>query len=144
MRTPMTILRSGLAFCLVAGGLALLGCSSAPLASEVLGETAEPLVNVNEFLYFRCNATAWGADASTLMQATSDPNVVTITYQVTQPWMLAAGDSCIVTRTNQKNGWGSSNSSFSEPTPATPIVVPGAETLVASSANFRVRYPALG
>ncbi|HKO46297.1 MAG TPA: hypothetical protein VJV79_01155 [Polyangiaceae bacterium] len=140
----MTILRSGFALCLIAGGFALLGCSSSPLADESLTENAEALVTVDEFLYFRCNATAWGADSSTLMQATSDPNVVTITYQVTQAWLLSAGDTCIVTRTNQKNGWGSASSSFSEATPATPIVVPGGEALVPSSANFRVRYPALG
>lgn len=140
----MTILRSGFAFCLIAGGLALLGCSSSPSAAESVAESAEALLNANEFLYFRCNATAWGVDASTLMQPTSDPNVVTITYQVSQPWMLGAGDTCIVTRTNQKNGWGSSNSSFSDPTLATPVIVPGSEALVASSANFQVRYPAVG
>jgi hypothetical protein len=70
--------------------------------------------------------------------------VGTLTFQVTQPWIVSGSDQCIVTRTNQLNGWGSVQASFADPTPSTPLQVPGGAALVPSSNNFNVHYPALG
>ncbi|HKO48866.1 MAG TPA: hypothetical protein VJV79_14135 [Polyangiaceae bacterium] len=41
----------------------------------------ERLINVNEFLYFRCNSTAWGVDDSTRLKGTSNPSVVSLTFR---------------------------------------------------------------
>jgi len=129
--------------CALAAALFNMNCDT-DVPDETSTRRAGALLNVDEFLYFRCTSTGWGADASSRMQSTADPNVVTLTYQVTQPWMVTSGEPCIFTRTNQLNGWGSSQASFSTAAPATPLAVPGSSSLVSSSSNFTLRYPALG
>jgi hypothetical protein len=121
----------------------ITSCAGEPPDGPVEGRSAA-LLNADEFLYFRCTSTSWSADQSNRMLSTADPNVVTLTYQVTQPWMVTSGEPCIFTRTNQLNGWGTSQTSFAKSAPATPLVVPGSGSLVASSNNFTIRYPALG
>jgi hypothetical protein len=138
----MTTLR-WMTVCAVATALSNIGCS-ADLPGDAGGGRGEALLNADEFLYFRCTSTSWSADASNRMQSTADPNVVRLTYQVTQPWMVTSGEPCIFTRTNQLNGWGTSQASFSKTAPSTPLLVPGGGSLVSSSSNFTVRYPALG
>jgi hypothetical protein len=129
--------------CALATAISNLSCS-ADLPADVGGGPGEALLNTDEFLYLRCTSTSWSADASNRMQSTSDPNVVTLTYQVTQPWMVTSGEPCIFTRTNQLNGWGTSQASFAKSAPSTPLVAPGGGSLVASTNNFTIRYPALG
>jgi hypothetical protein len=138
----MTMMR-WVTVCAVATAFFNMNCN-ADVADGTSTRRAGALLNVDEFLYFRCTSTGWGADASSRMRSTADPNVVTLTYQVTQPWMVTSGEPCIFTRTNQLNGWGTSQASFSKPAPATPLVVPGGSSLVSSSNNFTLRYPALG
>ena len=137
----MARLRAILSTCVVATSLAGCGGDS---AQERVGRTAETLLNVDEFLYFRCNSTSWGVDDSTRLKPSALSNVGTLTFQVTQPWIVSGSDQCILTRTNQLNGWGSVQESFSDPTPSTPLLVPGGAALLSSPSNFAVHYPALG
>jgi hypothetical protein len=84
-------------------------CSSEPGESPV-AEVSSSLINVDEFLYFRCNSTAWGVDNTTRLKATSNPSVVSLTFQVTQQQFLT--DQCFLTWTNQLNGWGTSQGAY--------------------------------
>lgn len=103
---------------------------------------AAPVAAPVPFVYFRSNATAWGADQSTLLQSFSPPNVFGLVYNVSQQYMVSSGDSANVTETNQLDGWGT-NPQFFITNPSA-FSVPATEPLVSSTANFTVRYPALG
>jgi hypothetical protein len=94
------------------------------------------------FVYFRSNATAWGVDESTRLQAFPAPNVFGLVYNVTQQYMVSSGDSAIVTETNQLDGWGTNPLFFS--TNPSQFTVPATEPLVSGTNNFTVKYPALG
>jgi hypothetical protein len=124
--------------------IGVAGCGDESTSREELGRSAETLLNGDEFLYFRCGATAWGVDEGTRLKNTATSNVVSLTYQVTQPWMVSSYDQCTFTRTNQLNGWGTAPTSFGDPTPSVPLLAPGTDSLVSSSGNFRVRYAAVG
>jgi hypothetical protein len=124
--------------------LAQAGCSgSVAMEGEELGESQQNLVNSDEFLYLRCNATGWNPQESTRLKSTGVSGVVSLTYNVTVPWMVQQ-DQCIVLRTNQLNGWGSVNSTFTDAAPATALNVPKTENLLAGSQNFNVHYPVAG
>jgi hypothetical protein len=111
------------------GALGLSACSSPGVdgveseATESLGKVTSRLLNSDEFLYLRCNATGWGVDASTRLQSTAEPDVVTLTYDVEYPYQL--DDSCIFTWTNQLDGWGTLHQAYSKPSPSVPLQVPG-------------------
>jgi len=127
------------------GATGISACSSSGAEfneAEAVGKSRNSLLNVDEFLYFRCNSTGWGADASSRMLPTSDPNVTTLTYEVQYSQFL--NDSCVFTLTNQQDGWGTMQQAYSKPNPSVPLIVPGGAALAASSVNFKVSYPELG
>ncbi|MGC4064073.1 MAG: hypothetical protein QM784_05420 [Polyangiaceae bacterium] len=128
--------------------LCVLALSMGACANDTDGETtsesSSALLGVDEFLYLRCSGTSWGIGAENRLLPTSDPYLFQLTYDINQSWIVNQGDTCIFTLTNQLNGWGTSQTSYSARNPSTPIVVPGGQPLAASSANFSVRYPALG
>jgi len=127
------------------GALGVGACSSSDTdvgTLEPVAKRSSQLLNVDEFIYFRCNSTGWGVDSSSRMLATSDPNVVTITYEVEYPQFL--NDVCTFTLTNQQDGWGTLQQYYTKPSPSTPLQVPGGDSLVPGSATFAVSYPELG
>lgn len=129
----------------IVGATGISACSSPGAESnepEAVGKSKNALLNVDEFLYFRCNSTGWGVDVSTRMLPTSDPNVTTLTYEVQYPQFL--NDTCVFTLTNQQDGWGTMQQAYSKSNPSVPVTVPGGAALVASSATFTVSYPELG
>jgi hypothetical protein len=103
------------------------------------------VLGVDEFLYFRSNATGWGVDDSTRL-APFGGGAFARTYNVTQDWMVSGGDTAIVTRTNQLNGWGTSQTFYGAATQ--PVVVPATATVVPQApggdAHFKVKYGVLG
>lgn len=124
--------------------LAQAGCSeSGAVEDEELGQSQQNLVNSDEFLYLRCNATSWNVGEATRLKPTGVAGVVSLTYAVTVPWMVQQ-DQCIVTRTNQLNGWGTANSMFTDSAPGAALNVPKTESLLAGSQNFNIHYPAPG
>jgi len=134
--------------CALAGlMLAQSGCSGSAAVGdaeeEIVGESQQNLVNSDEFLYFRCNATSWNPEELTRLKSTGVPGVVSLTYTVSVPWMVER-DQCSVLRTNQLNGWGTTNSSFTDAAPGTSINVPKTEALIAGSTSFNIHYPAAG
>ena len=133
---------------LLAAALALssLGCAvETGETGEQIGQTHEALQSPF-FLYFRCNATGWGVDDNTRMTETS-LGFFEITYEVTETWMVSDADTCIVTQTNQLNGWGTEQEFFG-PARTDRIVVPGGDFLEQQQSggdeHFKVQYPALG
>jgi hypothetical protein len=116
------------------------------VTDEEVGTIRSALLNQDTFLYLRCNATGFGANEATRLKPTSDPNTGSLTFSVTQTWMLTSGsgDQCILTQTNQLDGWGTSPQSWTDTHPSTALVPPANDSLVNSSPTFLVKYPALG
>ena len=119
---------------------------AAPVAGDDVVLQQSAVLGTDEFLYFRSNATDWGVDDATRMVPFAGPNVFSLVYSVTQSWMITGNDTAIVTRTNQRNGWGTSQI-FYGASPK-PVVVPGTAPLIAQSpggdAHFGVDYSVLG
>jgi hypothetical protein len=109
----------------------------------LVAESASALVNVDEFLYLRCNATTWDLNASSRLKSTSDPYSFDLTLTVKDAWMVSGGDSCVLTKTNALDGWGSSNESYGTRF-GVAVTVPGGAPLQSGSGSFQVKYPALG
>ncbi len=109
-----------------------------------IGQVGQALVGVDEFLFLRCNATSWNADATNRLTDTDDDGLLTLEYDVREAYMLTGGDQCVVTRTNSASGWGSSSASFGTASPAV-VTAPGQWTLGAvNSTPVTIRYPELG
>ncbi|HEX6273611.1 MAG TPA: hypothetical protein VFZ53_11230 [Polyangiaceae bacterium] len=105
----------------------------------------QSLLGPGTYLYLHCGATGWGLDAATRVQPTADPNVYQVTYSVSQPWMVSGSDGCILTETNQLNGWGTNPRRYTNlAATSTPMSVPSSAQLSESATYFNVRYPALG
>jgi hypothetical protein len=103
------------------------------------------VLGVDQFLYFRSNATGWGVDETTILSPFAG-GAFARTYDVTQTWMISDADTAIVTETNQRDGWGTAQSFFGASGKL--IVVPGRDTLVVQApggdAHFKVKYGTLG
>ena len=103
------------------------------------------VLGVDEFLYFRSNATGWGVDESTRLSPFGG-GAFARTYNVTQDWMISDADTAIVTQTNQLDSWGTVQI-FSGASSGR-IVVPGRDTLTPQApggdAHFKVKYGVLG
>jgi hypothetical protein len=127
--------------CALLGAGAMTGCSG--VEGDATAVTAA-LLNSDQFLYFTCNATGWSPAEANRLKPTTDAEVSTLQFQVTQPWQVSSPDQCQFLMTNQKNGQGTSQTRYTDSRPTTPLVVPGSERLVASTSNFLVKYPATG
>lgn len=133
----------GLVVCAIMG-LSLVGCSGAEETGADVSSVSQAVVGVDEFLYFRCNATGWNVNAATLLTDTDDDGLFSIEYDVTQPWMITGGDQCAITLTNQLNGWGTVNSTYGAATPGVKVPPTTWNIGPANSNQAMVRYPAIG
>jgi hypothetical protein len=130
--------------------------AAAVLASACIAETGRAeeevvqqegaLLGVDEFLYFRSNATSWNVDESTRLFPFAGTGTFARLYAATEPWMVSDADTAIVTRTNQLDGWGTSQTFYGATSKR--LVVPARDTLTAQApggdAHFKVKYPAVG
>ncbi|MGC4092700.1 MAG: hypothetical protein QM756_33435 [Polyangiaceae bacterium] len=130
--------------CLVAG---LLGACSGGTASEEVGRSESAVIGVDTHLYFRSNASGWGADESTRL-ATNLGGAFFKRINVTESWMVSGVDTAVVTETNELNGWGSSQTFYTLVGPKTllvPITLAIARPFPADSdPHFKVDYATLG
>jgi acylphosphatase len=98
-----------------------------------------------EYYYLRCNATSW--DIGSANRFATATNGLALSYSVNQSWMVSDGDQCVVTRTNQLDGWGTAQATLGTTTAST-LVVPAASgvttSLISAGQQFTVRYPAVG
>ena len=114
-------------------------------AGDGLATKPSALLGVDQFLYFRSNATGWGVDETTRLSSFGG-DAFARTYNVTQDWMISDADTAIVTETNQLDGWGTSQTFFGAASKR--IVAPGLDTLVVQApggdAHFKIKYGVLG
>lgn len=97
--------------------------------------------------YLRCNATSWNVEGNNRFVSPADGSPLEVAYSVNRSWMLWSGDQCVVTRTNQLNGWGSSQAHLGSASVATLVVPPGgaaSAVLVPGGRYVAVKYPGLG
>jgi hypothetical protein len=127
----------------VAGGAS--ACLGDGAAGDELATKQSAVLGVDQFLYFRSNATGWGVDETTRLTSFGG-DAFARTYNVTQDWMISDADTAIVTETNQLDGWGTSQAFFGAASKR--IVVPGRDTMVVQApggdANFKIKYGVLG
>jgi len=122
-------------------GLAMAGASVA-FSVGALGDA-----RAATHVYFRCNASGWGADSSTRMRELGTTNRVAIEFNVTAPWMTVSGDDCELTQTDQIDGWGTTTSYYAFGRTGYVFQAPGTQqtSLVSGyDPHFKIRYPTLG
>jgi outer membrane protein assembly factor BamB len=123
---------------------AVTGCGQEHDALHVVDGAPSAQALEQTFWYFRSNANAWDASDRTRLVATQNPNVLEVTYEVTQQWMVDSGDDAALTESGLLNSWGTWQNEFSvlESGQTAPLAAhlerkPGFTT-------FRIKYPALG
>jgi mannose/cellobiose epimerase-like protein (N-acyl-D-glucosamine 2-epimerase family) len=126
---------------------ATLAACSAELPAEPAGAASTQVLNVDQFIYLRCNSTDWNLSERSRLKSTLDPNILRLAIRVSQSWTTS--DQCVFTlvSASQPDSWGTAQSNYTVSSPSTPIAVPGGDSLVgpqASQINFSVNYPALG
>jgi len=139
----MSRLVNALMGCVVVG-MGIVGCSGAEESDASLASVGQAVVGVDEFLYFRCNATGWDVNDATRVTDPDDDGLFTIEYDVTQDWMVTGGDQCALTLTNQYNGWGSVNSTYGAATPDVKVPPTTWNIGAVNSNQAMIRYPELG
>src|SRR5262245_2658155 len=113
---------------------------------EQITERRGAVLGVDEFVYFRSNATGWGVDPSTrLFPFAGIPNVFARLYNVNEPWMVSDVDTATVTRTNQLDGWGTSQTFYRAVGPS-PVPVPSGRPIAVNTTDphFKIDYGVLG
>jgi hypothetical protein len=121
-----------------------IGCSGT--TGEDTGRLSEPLLNVDQFLYFRCNSTDWNVSEKSRLQSTSNSGVFQLSINVTASTL---SDQCVFTliTSSTPDSWGSAQTNYTDSKPSTALVVPGGDVLVgpqSAQTNFNVKYPAVG
>lgn len=127
---------------LMAAGSA--GCSSEGTPGTLLSVRQDALLNADEFLYLTCNATGWNPSETNRLKSTPNPGLFTLSYQVTEPWQVSSPDQCAFIVTNALNGYGTRQTRYTGSQPSSPLIVPASDSLVVSSGNFPIKYPATG
>lgn len=129
----------------VVGTILSAACSStsSPDRTERVSQAGAALTIGAPYLYFECNATGWSVTEANRLKPTADPATFTLTYIVTEPWLVSAPDKCLIVSTNQLDGYGTSQSYYSDQHPSVPVTTPVTGALVASNQTFAVTYPAM-
>jgi hypothetical protein len=139
---PTQVLRA----LVVVSAAASSACVAQAGPTEEVGQASAAQLGVDEFLYFRSNATGWGVDETTRLSTFVPPSTFARLYNVTQTWMITNGDQAIVTETNQLDGWGTSQAFFHTTTPSitVPSTDPLAQETTPDNPNFTIAYRVLG
>lgn len=121
----------------------LLAASACGANTETELDSTQQALPGDTYLYLRCNATGWVLNDETRLLPTTDPDVSTLTFSVEQPWMVSSGDQCIISETNQQNGWGTWQRAFTK-ADSSWLYVPGTGPIEPGWTYFNVVYPELG
>jgi len=142
----LVTLRAGMIAALSSGCLMDAGSGGAG-GDEPLTERQGAVIGVDQFAYFRSNATGWGVDESTRLFPFPAPGLFSRLYNVTEPWMVTDVDTATVTVTNQLDGWGTSQT-FYRASAGVLQVPPGGSPIAATPSSvdphFKIHYSALG
>jgi murein DD-endopeptidase MepM/ murein hydrolase activator NlpD len=122
-------------------GLLLLAACEASPGTDVVDITREQIGLSNTHLYLRCNATGFALTNANRLRPTAGGRVATLTFQVTESWMVQNGDTCIITETDVLNGWSSNTKSW---TTGSQLNAPDTKNLSESWNTFIVRFPSTG
>jgi hypothetical protein len=145
MRTTLaSVFVVGTVTALASGCLVEVGSEGA--GDEEVATGRQAVIGVDEFLYFRSNATGWGVDSSTrLFPFAGIPGLFSRIYNVTEPWMVSDVDTAVVTRTNQLDGWGTQQTFYRIIGP-NPLPVPSGRPIAVNTSDphFKVDYGTLG
>lgn len=125
-------------------GMGIVGCSGAGETDPSLSSVSQAVVGVDEFLYFRCNATGWDANDATRVVDPDDDGLFTLEYDVDEEWMVTGGDQCVLTLTNEYNGWGTASSTYGAATPDVKVPPTTWDLGAVNSNQAMIQYPALG
>lgn len=118
-----------------------MACSSAvDENTEHVGFTED--ATQGSFAYLRCNGTGWNATSANRFVPTSNPNILVLDYAVTLPWLASSADSCLLTQTNQRDGFGTVQTNYQSI--GGRLDVPATRSLRVGWQTISVRYPALG
>jgi hypothetical protein len=117
--------------------------TSSPDRQERVSQARSALTIGSPYLYFECNATGWNISEANRLKPTADPATFTLTYAVTESWLVSAPDQCLIVSTNQLDGYGTSQAYYSDQHPSVPVTAPVSGSLVASNQTFEVSYPAM-
>ena len=120
---------------------ALTACGGEPGTVE-WSQEPQTLSGQESYLYLRCNATSWDVVLENRLVPTSDPNRLTLTYEVKQPWMVTDWDDCVLTETPLKNQWGAWQRYYV--LNVKDAVVDSTYSVVEGQGNFKVKYPQEG
>lgn len=140
MLSGKTISALGLLLCLAPS-------SFARTPSDVSIEVPQPIPQLPRFVYLRCNATGWDVNATTRMKRVPhQPQLLSLTYEVKEDWMVAAADDCSLTATPAKDGWGDRQVYFGVQNGFVNVPNGSVNLTFNSSADvyFKVKYPAKG
>jgi hypothetical protein len=132
-----------LAFSLVLAGA---GCG-AHQDTELVGKSQSAVLGSDTFLYLLCNATSWDTnDRSLLVETAPGSGLFNLSYSIADDWLVNGADNCSVVETNQRDGWGSTQTRYAFGNGESSLVtVPDSRHLTpAQSSSFQVKYPAKG
>jgi hypothetical protein len=112
---------------------------------ELVTERQGALLGVDEFVYFRSNATGWGVDESTrLFPFAGAANLFARIYNVTEAWMVSDVDTATVTRTNQLDGWGTAQTFYRALGGRVTVPIGAPIAITSGDPHFKVDYGVLG
>lgn len=123
------------------------GCSVTPEGEVEASAVGQAIVGTDSYLYLRCGATGWQPDASTRLRPGSDIYTFVIVYQVKEPWLAGREDTCVLTETPERDGWGTWQKHYGVRS-SLPVAVPGGDRLRSvpheSEGTFGIKYETLG
>src|SRR6476469_9362182 len=101
-------------------------------------------VSAPSFVYLRCNTTSWQLDDKNLLLPAGTG--YSLRFNVSSPWMLDSGDSCVFTVTDVKGTWTPNTREY---LPTLPVGAKEAfenQGYVATPGNgtFRLKFSSLG
>ncbi|MCL2449542.1 MAG: hypothetical protein FWD17_11390 [Polyangiaceae bacterium] len=98
------------------------------------------------YYYLECNATSWDTNSSSSLQPTANPSVFSLTYNVTQQYLVGptGNDSCQVVQTILFDTTSGGATWYGRLGGNAMIGVPGSVDLAVNTGTFNVGYPSLG
>lgn len=113
---------------------------------EPVDTTPPPADDV--YYYLRCNTTGWNVGPNNRLVLDELTGLYTLDYAVDGPRIVAWGDICVLTQTNEVDGWGTSQVQLGIVPGSGRIVIPedgeDSAAMIEDGAYFGVKYPAVG
>ena len=137
---------------ILTGLFAALGCGgpAAPVAGigvEAVGDEGDeqPLQQAPTYWYFRSNATGWELDEHARLEPLAGASgILALTFDVTEPWMVNAGDDAALVGTPVRDDWGPWQHEYTMRETDRMAPLAGHLLKVVEYTPFKLKYPARG